>query len=291
MDNQIFRKKRYMKIDGKLLDLSKPLIMGILNVTEDSFYDGGRYTSMDRAIEHTARMVDEGADFIDIGGQSTRPGASMLPAEKELKSLLPLIQEIKKCFPQVKLSIDTFYAKVAEQCIDYGAVMINDISGGKFDAGMFDLVAKKNIPYVLMHTGGMPGTMQNKPHYDNVVAEVIKFLSQQVSILEQKGLSDIIIDPGFGFGKTLEHNYQLLNALKHFSFLEKPILVGLSRKSMIHKVLESSAEDALNGTSVMHTIALLKGADFIRVHDVKEAREVVKLVEAFKHNGDEIGIS
>ena len=285
MSNQIFKKKKFINLGGELVSLEKPWAMGILNITEDSFFDGGRYNQQGKALLQVEQMLKEGADIIDIGAQSTRPGAKMLGKEEEMRKLIPMLKAIVKEFPDTKLSVDTFYAEVAQQAVRKGAHMINDISGGTYDKEMFAAIAQLKVPYVLMHTQGRPESMQHDPQYENVVAEVMKTLSTGVSNLESHGIADIIVDPGYGFGKNLEHNYTLLNSLKHFTFLEKPILVGLSRKSMIQKVLDVDAKDALNGTSALHMIALNHGADILRVHDVKEAKQVIKLWEALQSNG------
>jgi len=285
MSNQIFKKKKFINLGGELVSLEKPWAMGILNITEDSFFDGGRYNQQGKALLQVEQMLKEGADIIDIGAQSTRPGAKMLGKEEEMRKLIPMLKAIVKEFPDTKLSVDTFYAEVAQQAVRESAHMINDISGGNYDKEMFAAIAQLKVPYVLMHTQGRPESMQHDPQYENVVAEVMKTLSTGVSNLESHGIADIIVDPGFGFGKNLEHNYTLLNSLKHFTFLEKPILVGISRKSMIQKVLDVDAKDALNGTSALHMIALNHGADILRVHDVKEAKQVIKLWEALQSNG------
>jgi len=273
----LFPTKTTLNINGRLLSMKEPKIMGILNITENSFFDGGKYLSEERYLKRVAQMLAEGAHIIDIGAQSSRPGAIEVGKEDEIKALVPVIQSIHKNFPKALISVDTWHARVAEQCVISGAHMINDISGGTFDMEMFSTIAQLQVPYILMHTGGRPETMQQNPNYKNVVKEVIYFLSRQLDHLNHLGVNDLIIDPGFGFGKTLEHNYKLLKHLDHFQFLETPILVGISRKSMIYRPLKSSAGESLNGTSALHMMALEKGAKILRVHDVKAAREVIQL--------------
>ena len=278
-NNRYFEVKNTLQYNGNLIDLTTPLVMGILNITPDSFYDGGRFDSLDKAVAHTAEMLAEGASIIDIGACSTRPGADEITADEELKRLIPIITEIRKSFPSAILSVDTFRAVVAEKVVyTIGDCIINDISGGTLDNHMFETVARLKVPYVLMHIQGTPQTMQKNPTYENVTKEVIKHLSEGVFRLHEMGVCDVIIDPGFGFGKTVEHNYELLNNLEYFSIFDLPILVGISRKSMINKVLHITPDEALNGTTVLNTIALMKGANLLRVHDVKEAVEAVKLV-------------
>lgn len=275
----LFRKKSFLNIQGALFEINKPMIMGILNITADSFFDGGEYTNEKAQLLRVEKMINEGADFIDIGAQSTRPGAKEIDAKSEISKLNPLVSSIRKKFPDTIISIDTWHSEVAKATFESGADIINDISGGQFDSKMFETIAEIQIPYILMHTAGKPNTMQDNPQYDNVLKEVIYFMSQQINKLNHLGVNDIIIDPGFGFGKTLEHNYQLLNKLNHFAFLEVPILVGISRKSMVYKTISSTANDALNGTTALHMAALNQGSDILRVHDVKEARECICLFE------------
>jgi len=234
MNNQIFKSEKCLNIDGRLYELETPKVMGILNVTEDSFFDGGRYLSDKSILNHVELMLEEGADFIDIGAQSSRPGAIEKGAEEELSFLIPVIIAIKKSFPNAILSVDSWHSSVAREVVSHGVSMINDISGGRFDTNMFKTMAQLRVPYVLMHTGGRPEVMQQSPTYNDVIQEVIFFLSQQLQKLNEYGLSDVIIDPGFGFGKTMEHNYHLMESLEHFTYLERPLLVGVSRKSMIY---------------------------------------------------------
>ena len=267
---------------GKLLSLSSPMVMGILNLTPDSFYDGGKF--MESYLESVESMLEEGAGIIDIGGMSTRPKSIEVEIDEELKRVIGPIEEIRKRFPEAILSIDTFRAIVAKEAIHAGAHIINDISGGTMDPEMFPTVGALKVPYVLSHIQGNPSNMQDAPHYDYVLIEVFQFFAQRIEALNQLGAVDIIIDPGFGFGKTIEHNYTLLHHLDYFKSLRKPILAGISRKSMINKILDTKAADALNGTSVLNTIALMQGASILRVHDVREAVECVKLVEYTKKN-------
>jgi len=270
---------------GTLLSLDKPRVMGILNVTPDSFYDGGKYTS-DRAImNQVERMLSEGADLIDVGGMSSRPGAVLIDEELEVKRVIPVIRSILTHFPNTLISVDTVRSSVAREAAAAGAVMINDISAGKFDAKMCSTVAELQLPYVLMHMQGSPEDMQHNPEYSQVTVEVLDFFIQKLGELRALGVKDVILDPGFGFGKTVAHNYQLLTNLSAFSMLDCPVLAGLSRKSMICKVLEVNPSKALNGTTALHMVALQNGARLLRVHDVKEARETISLFETCRvHN-------
>lgn len=265
---------------GKLVDLSKPKVMGILNLTFDSFYSGSRLANLEEALQKSEQMLNEGADFLDVGGMSTRPGSEAVSEEEELKRVVPVIEAIKKEFPSVLISIDTYRSSVTKAAVEAGAVIVNDISAGSMDAHLFATVAELKVPYILMHMQGTPTDMQLNPNYENVVLEVNQFFSKKIRELTDLGVNDIIIDPGFGFGKNLEHNYELLNQLDLLTFGDYPILAGLSRKSMIYKLLGTTPTEALNGTTVLNTISLLKGAKILRVHDVKEAVEAVKLVEA-----------
>jgi dihydropteroate synthase len=267
-----------MKNTAKFPDLTTPTIMGILNITPDSFFDGGRYNDPKLCSVRVEKMITEGAAIIDIGCASSRPGAADISALEEWKRLEPVLQEIRKNFPDICISIDTYHSVVAEKALILGADMINDISGGTFDENMPGLIAKNNTPYVIMHMQGRPHDMQMDPSYNNVLEKVYAFFKKQIIILNSKGADQLILDPGFGFGKTLAHNYSLLHDLKTFTDLGFPILAGVSRKSMINKVLDIKAEEALNGTTVLNTIALLNGASILRVHDVKEAMEALKLV-------------
>ena len=264
---------------GKLLNLHQPIVMGILNVTPDSFYDGGRYDVKDQALQQTEKMLLEGASIIDIGGMSSRPGAELIAVEEELRRVLPIIESIVQHFPEAIISIDTIHANVAKEAVEAGASLINDISTGSLDQKMYETVATLNVPYILMHMKGTPKTMQQQAEYSDVKEEVLDFLIQEAGKLKALGIKDIIIDPGFGFGKQLENNYNLLKHMHLFKILECPILAGVSRKSMIYKYLKISAAEALNGTSVLNMIALQQGARILRVHDVKEAVQTIKLWE------------
>ena len=263
---------------GRPLSLATPVVMGILNITPDSFYDGGCFTNRVDQLKQVEKMISEGASIIDIGAISTRPGASAVSEKEELSRLLPVLLAVEGHFGEVIVSVDTYSSKVAKAAIEHGAMMINDIYGGRFDGKMFNLVAKHNIPYVMMHMQGKPDNMQINPHYKDVVQEVTKFFTDQLEKLP-KGFNQVILDPGFGFGKTVENNFTLLNELETFKTAGYPLLAGLSRKSMITRVLKIKPIEALNGTTVLNTIALLKGANILRVHDVKPAMEAIRLVE------------
>lgn len=268
-----------IKLADRELDFSVPVVMGILNVTPDSFYDGGKYVSEVKVIERIHQIVEEGAGIIDVGAYSTRPGAAFVDEKEELGRLAWAVELIRKYYPEVAVSIDTFRAKVAEEIITcLGPVIVNDISGGTMDDGMFEMVAKTGVPYMMMHIQGTPQTMQKNPVYQDVVAEVRDFFTERIKQLNALGFDNIILDPGFGFGKTLAHNYELMNHMEIYQELGYPVLVGISRKTMIYKLLGGTAQDALNGTTVLNTIALMKGANILRVHDVKEAREAVVLL-------------
>jgi len=278
----LFPKAKTLNIRGELFSLDTPKVMGILNITADSFYDGGKYTTDIAQLKQIELMLKQGADFIDIGAQSTRPGAIEYGAKHELEFLIPTIKNIRNHFPEAIISVDTWHAKVASEVAMNGADMINDISGGIFDKDMFATIAKINLPYIIMHTGGKPELMQQNPKYDNVIKEVMYFMSEQRAKLNLLGVNDIIIDPGFGFGKTIEHNYELLNNLKTFDFLEVPVLVGISRKSMLYKPLNITANEAINATTAANMVALQNGADILRVHDVKEAKECIEIHKLLK---------
>ncbi|MES2417112.1 MAG: dihydropteroate synthase [Bacteroidota bacterium] len=267
---------------GKSIDLSTPAVMAILNLTPDSFYPNSRINTVDTALQRAATFLAAGARFIDIGAYSSRPGAADVSETEELKRLLPVIEAITKEFPEALLSIDTFRAKVAETAIEAGAHLINDISAGNLDPAMFDTVARLNVPYLMMHMKGMPHNMQQNPSYEDIMNEILTYFAEKIAILYSKGVKDLVIDPGFGFAKTIGHNYELLQKLDSLNCFELPILVGFSRKSMITKVLGIKSENALNGTSVLNTVALLKGAAILRVHDVTEARECITLIEKLK---------
>lgn len=265
---------------GQLLDLSTPKVMGILNITPDSFYDGGKHKIEKDILKHVEKMLTEGATFVDIGAYSSKPGADFVNEAEELKRILPIVSSILKEFPNTLLSIDTFRSEVARQCIDTGAAIINDISAGKLDNNMLETVAKLGVPYVMMHMKGTPQTMQQHTNYNNLVKDILFYFSERLAVARKLGIVDFIIDPGFGFAKTLEQNFELLNQLELFNMLELPLLVGISRKSMIYKTLHNSANEALNGTTALNTIALQKGANILRVHDVKEAMETIMLVQS-----------
>ncbi|MDD3458833.1 MAG: dihydropteroate synthase [Weeksellaceae bacterium] len=266
-----------INIKGNLFDLSTPAVMGILNTTPDSFYANSRVQHLDHALQKADEMLNQGADFIDIGGMSTRPGSEIPSESEELKRLIPVIESLAKHFPDIVISVDTWRSKVAKEAVQAGASMINDISAGRMDENLFSVVAELNVPYVLMHMLGNPQTMQQNPVYEYVVIEVNRFLADKVVELRKLGVNDIILDPGFGFGKTLEHNYDLLNQLDLIGYGEFPLLVGVSRKSMIKKLLNVDEENALNGTTAVNMIALQKGAKILRVHDVKEAKQTVEI--------------
>ena len=269
-----------ININGTLLDLQKPCVMGILNITPDSFYAESRKT-IERDIVSRARpILEEGGTIIDVGAYSTRPGAEEVSEEEEMKRLHKALGLLRKELPDAIVSVDTFRADVAKMCVEeYGVGIVNDISGGTMDNRMFETVAKLNVPYVLTHIKGTPQDMQDEPHYDDLIREVFLYFSEKINRLHDMGLNDIILDPGFGFGKTLAHNYELMSNLQMFREFEVPILVGISRKSMIYKLLDTTPQEALNGTTALNTIALLKGANILRVHDVKAAAEVVAIVE------------
>ena len=265
---------------GKLIDLTKPKIMGILNLTPDSFYDGGLFNNTDLALAQTEKMLLEGATFIDVGGASSKPGAVEISIDEELARVLPIIEEIQKRFPEAIISIDTYRSVVAQQAVATGAAIVNDISGGNLDAKMLGTVgALGGVPYIAMHMQGKPQNMQDNPSYDNVLVEMRSFFAAKIDEAHKVGIHDIIIDPGFGFGKTLDHNYSLLKNLSSMQMDGIPMLIGLSRKSMIHKYLKIDVSDALNGTTVLNTIALKQGAQILRVHDVKEAQQAIHLIE------------
>lgn len=271
--------KKTINCEGRLISLEKPMVMGILNLTPDSFFDGGKYHGVDAALMQAEKMLREGAAFIDVGGMSSRPGAEIIGVEEELQRVLPVIEALHENFPEAIVSIDTFRAKVAHESVQAGAHLINDISAGNMDKAMFQTVAALDVPYIMMHMQGSPSTMQTAPQYENVVREVLDFFIQKTGELRQLGVKDIIIDPGFGFGKTVEHNYQLLKNMHVFQMLELPLLAGISRKSMICKVLKVKPENALNGTTALHVIALQQGAKILRAHDVKEAIQTIQLWE------------
>lgn len=276
-----------INLQGKLISLQKPLIMGILNLTSDSFYDGGKYiNNIEKALLHSKEMILEGADIIDIGACSTRPNAKLVPKDEEIKQLIPVVKEIRKQFPEIIISIDTVWAKVAEETINAGANIINDISGGQFDKDLFSTIGKLRAPYILMHTPTTPDKMQEKESttYNNIFLDMCKYFSDRIHKLKELGVNDIILDLGFGFGKTIEQNYYLLNHIDDFKTFGLPILTGISRKSMIYKPLNITPQESLNGTTFLHAFALMNKSNILRVHDVKEAKECVELIELLENN-------
>lgn len=278
-----FLKKATIDCNGRLIDLSRPIVMGIVNVTPDSFFSGSRFNNTGRVVRHVGKMLEDGASIIDIGAYSSRPGANDISVQEELKRLIPAMTALRKKFPDAIISIDTFRAEVAKRMVeDFGVGMVNDISGGELDSKMFETVADLHVPYILMHMRGNPLTMQNNPAYENVEQELILYFAQKLRELNLLGVSDVIIDPGFGFSKTIDHNFELLAKLNDFLVFDLPILAGLSRKSMIYKLLNSTPDNALNGTTVLNTVALLQGASILRVHDVREAVETIRLLEMYR---------
>ena len=276
-------KPAFINVQGRLIDLSTPKVMGILNVTPDSFYRGSRYSTEKQILEAAGKMLEDGADFLDIGGYSSRPGADDVPAPDERKRVIMAVRAVSSTFPDAVLSVDTFRAQIAREAVcEAGAHIINDITGGEGDRTMFKLVEELNIPYIIMHMQGTPGTMQNNPVYDDVVADILKWFGKRIVTLHARGVKDIIIDPGIGFGKTIQQNFEILRRLGEFRVAGLPLMIGLSRKSLIWKTLGISPDDALNGTSVLNAAALMNGADILRVHDVKEAVETIKLVQKIR---------
>ena len=280
---------KYINVSGSLLDLSVPCVMGILNVTPDSFYEGSRMQTEMEIIQRIEHILSEGASIIDIGAYSSRPNAENVSPKEEMERLRMGLSILRKVQPDAIVSVDTFRADVARMCVEeYGVSIINDIAAGEMDADMFRTVADLNVPYIMMHMRGTPQDMQHRPHYDNLLKEVFEYFARKVQQLRDLGVKDMILDPGFGFGKTVEHNYELLAHLEDFRIFELPLLVGVSRKSMIYRLLGTTPQEALNGTTVLDTICLLKGADILRVHDVREAVETVKIVEAMKKEGKKV---
>ena len=275
---KFIKRKNTIEIGGAVIDFTFPVVMGIINVTPDSFYDGGKMEDEQVLLHAVEKMIADGASIIDVGGVSTKPGSQIISTKTELTRLLPAVKAIRKNFPEIPISIDTFRSWVAVRVIDeIGPVMVNDISGGSLDSKMFETMGKLKVPYILSHIQGTPRTMQEDPHYDDIIKDISSYFSERVKKLTKLGVTDIIIDPGFGFGKNIDHNFELLNRLDSFKVFQLPVLVGISRKSMIWKALETSPEKALNGTTVANTMALLGGADILRVHDVNEAVEAVKI--------------
>ena len=280
MDSMILKS---LNVNGRLLDLSTPQVMGILNVTPDSFYAGSRSRTEAEIAARACQILDEGASIIDIGAYSSRSNAEHISPEEEMQRLSTGLEILNRNHPDAIISVDTFRAEVARQCVEeYGAAIINDISAGEMDEQMFPTVARLNVPYIMMHMQGTPQNMQKEPHYENLLKEVFLYFAQKVQQLRDMGMKDIILDPGFGFGKTLEHNYELMAHLEEFGIFELPLLVGVSRKSMIYRLFGATPQEALNGTTVLDTVALMKGADILRVHDVREAVEAVRLIEKLK---------
>lgn len=268
----------YINCKGHLIDLSSPKVMGILNITPDSFYDGGRRTTKMEFLLHAEKMLKEGATFIDVGAYSSRPGATDISAEEELERIIPVVESLLENFPEILLSIDTFRSKVAQKCIEAGAAMINDISAGNLDPEMMKTIGGLQVPYIIMHMRGTPQTMKDLNEYDDLTEDVLFYFSEKISQARDHGINDLIVDPGFGFSKNIAQNFELLSKLELFKNLELPLLSALSRKSLIYKTFKTTPDEALNGTTVLNTISLLKGANILRVHDVKEAVECVKLV-------------
>ncbi|MCP4120403.1 MAG: dihydropteroate synthase [Bacteroidetes bacterium] len=277
-----FKKNRTLNCKGRLVEIDRPKIMGILNVTPDSFYDGGKYSSEDASFEQAQSMLKEGADIIDIGGMSTRPGAEIISVEEEMARVIPVINRLHAEDPEVLISIDTVHSETARASVAAGASIVNDISAGTIDPKMLSTVAELKAPYVLMHMKGKPEDMQNNPLYTDAVLEILDFLIERVRLCREAGITDIIVDPGLGFGKRLMDNYAIIQRLEVFDMLELPVLIGASRKSMISKLLDVPAGDTLNGSTAVHMAALLKGVDILRVHDVREARQCIIIYEALK---------
>lgn len=274
-----------INVNGKLIDLSSPHVMGIINITPDSFFAGSRKQTEQEIIDRVRQINDEGGTFVDIGAYSSRPGAEHITQDEEMQRLRFALQLIRKEFPHIPISVDTFRADVAAMCVEeFGVGIINDISGGTLDKQMFEVMGRLRVPYILMHMKGTPQNMQEAPRYDHLVREVFMYFAEKIQQLRERGVNDIIVDPGFGFAKTLDHNYELMSCLSDFAMFELPILVGISRKSMITRLLGTDAAHALNGTTVLNTISLMSGAHILRVHDVKEAMEAVRIVSALRSN-------
>jgi len=285
-DTPFKKKSRTIKCRNKIIDFSTPKIMGVLNLTPDSFYDGGKYQQKKFRIEQTAKMLREGADIIDLGAVSSRPGAEIIKEDEELERIIGPLQQLIEEFPEAIFSIDTFRSSVANECINNGAHIINDISGGNFDEKMFETVAELKVPYVLMHLHGTPENMQQAPITTDIIQIIKKYFTEKVTTLQKLGVEDIILDPGFGFGKTLECNYTILKSLEKLRIDDLPILAGISRKSMVNKVINTKPSEALNGSTVLNTIALLNGANILRVHDIKEAKEAIDIVHFSEKKGE-----
>lgn len=274
---------KYINVNGQLMDLSQPRVMGILNITPDSFYADSRKQTEKDIIARIHQILDEGGDFIDIGAYSSRPDASDVSPKEEMERLKYGLEILRNEYPKAVVSVDTFRADVAKMCVEeYGAALINDIAAGQMDPEMFSTIAQLKVPYIMMHMQGTPQNMQKNPHYDNPVKEIILYFAEKIEKLRASGIKDLIIDPGFGFGKTLAHNYEILDKLEELQMFQLPILIGVSRKSMVYKLLGGGPKDALNGTTALHAIALMKGARILRVHDVKAATETVRIFQALK---------
>lgn len=280
---KFLKRKSSINLNGRLIDFSKPVVMGILNVTPDSFFDGGKYKTEKKVVKRAEEILEQGGTIIDIGAVSTQPGSEGVSTKDEIDRLVPAVKAVRKAFPEAFISIDTYRSWVALKVIeDCGPCIVNDVSGGNFDVHMFETIGKLGVPYVLMHIQGTPLKMQDNPVYEDIIRDISMFFTDRVKKLNKAGVKDVIIDPGFGFGKTLEHNYELLNRLDSFKVFQLPVMVGVSRKSMIYKLLGAKPEDALNGTSVVNTLALMGGADLLRVHDVREAVEAVRIMEMLR---------
>ncbi len=276
--------KLSINCSGRLLSLDTPIVMGIINVNEDSFYVDSRANTVDLVLAKASSMLQDGASILDIGAMSSRPGATIIDERTEMNRLIPMIQAIMQTFPEVIISVDTIRGSVAKVCVDHGASIINDISGGDFDNTMIETVADLKVPYIMMHMQGVPADMQQNPTYDDVVLDILKYFVKKIHSAKEAGIRDIILDPGFGFGKTIDHNYDLMRSLEQFMIFDCPILVGISRKSMINKLLDISSVDALNASTALHMYALQKGAKILRVHDVKEAMECIKIYNKLDEN-------
>lgn len=285
--NKFLKRKNTINLNGRLIDLSKPIVMGILNVTPDSFFDGGKYKTVKKVVSRAEEILEQGGAIIDIGAVSTKPGSEGISTKDELERLLPAVKAVRKEFPKAFISIDTYRSWVALKVIeDCGPCIVNDVSGGNFDANMFDTIGKLGVPYILMHMLGTPLKMQDNPVYEDIIRDISLFFTDRVKQLNKAGVKDVIIDPGFGFGKTLAQNYELLNRLDSFKVFQLPVMVGVSRKSMINKLLGTKPEEALNGTSVINTLALMGGADLLRVHDVREAVEAVRIMNMVRSTSE-----
>jgi len=271
-----------INIKGNLLDLNKPKIMGILNVTPDSFFDGGLYNTEKKVDIQVTKMIEDGMDILDVGGYSSRPGAKEISINEEIDRVIPVVKFIRKTYPELILSVDTFRSEVARNCLDLGIDIINDISAGCIDKNILDVVAEYNCPYIMMHMKGTPQTMQINPEYENLIKELLIYFAKRIYLAREKGIIDIIVDPGFGFGKTLDHNYTIMKKIENFKLLDLPILVGISRKSFITKQLDIDKKDSLNGTTALNMYFLEKNVNILRVHDVKEAKECIMLHEKIK---------